>query len=101
MVARYAGTAEFPQSMKDPIEEAVKNFRFWLDEPGCHLLDYNAEGSQIVFHAAELLAGQLYPNQVFTHSGLTGFKQRKAGEQRAWPGCRHTAGKALPIGIWM
>ncbi len=83
MVARYAGTAEFPQWIKDPIKEAVKNFRFWLDEPGCDLLDYNAEGSQIVFHAAELLAGQLYPNQVFTHSGLTGFKQRKAGEQRA------------------
>ena len=83
MVLRFAGKAEFPQWIKDPIKKAAKNFRFWQDEPGSDLLDFAAEGGQILFHAGEILAGQLYPNQVFTHSGLTGYKHRKAGEQRA------------------
>ena len=83
MVIRYGTKAEFPQWIKDRVKAAAKNFRYWQDETGGDLLDFNAEGSQILFHAGEILAGQLFPNQIFAHSGLTGFKQRKAGEQRA------------------
>ena len=83
MVMRYADKAEFPQWIRDRVKESTRNFRFWQDVPGSDLLDFSAEGGQILFHACEILAGQLYPNMVFTASGLTGVMHRKAGEQRA------------------
>ena len=83
MVMRSGGKTEFPQWIKDRVKESAKNFRFWQVVPGSDLLDFSTEGSQIIFHACEILAGQLYPNQVFTAGGLTGLEHRKTGEQRA------------------
>ena len=83
IIIRYGRSAEFPHWIKDRVKGAARNFRYWRDVPGSDLLDFSAEGGQILFHAVEILAGQLYPNQVFTLSGLTGFKQRKEGEKRA------------------
>jgi hypothetical protein len=44
---------------------------------------YTTESHSILFHTCELLAGQLYPDQVFTSTGETGEQHRAKGEQRA------------------
>jgi len=61
-----------PDSLRHALADTVLNFKYWLDEPGPDDLCWWSENHQILFHTAELLAGQLYPDTVFPNSGLTG-----------------------------
>jgi hypothetical protein len=60
-----------PQLLKE-IHDAILNFKYWVDEPGHDLMFFWTENHQILFHAAEYLAGQLFPDQIFPNAGLTG-----------------------------
>ena len=54
------------------IGDALLAFRYWLDEPGEDGMAFWTENHQILFHSAELLAGQRWPDTVFANSGATG-----------------------------
>jgi len=54
------------------IKRTLLGFKYWIDEPGRELMCFWSENHQIMFHAAEYLAGQLFPDDVFTNSGATG-----------------------------
>jgi hypothetical protein len=54
------------------IEESALRFCYWYDQPGIRGMCFHTENHQIIFHACELLAGQLFPERVFTNSGKTG-----------------------------
>ncbi len=54
------------------IEQTVLDFKYWIDEPGSDQMCYWTENHQGLFHSNELLAGQLFPDQVFTNDGTTG-----------------------------
>ncbi|NMC08218.1 MAG: hypothetical protein GYA24_23630, partial [Candidatus Lokiarchaeota archaeon] len=59
----------------DTIKQGVLNFDYWFTEP--RLLPVKdriiyTENHMIQMHACELLAGQLYPNETFANSGMTG-----------------------------
>jgi hypothetical protein len=83
MLHRYGNNASFPESLKQPLEDCVLNFKYWMDEPGDDAMCYWSENHQILFHACEILAGQLYPERIFTNVGQTGQWHREKGEQRA------------------
>lgn len=52
------------------IEACVLRFKFWWDEAGGdNQRCYWTENHQILFHADELLAAQLFPDKVFENSG--------------------------------
>jgi hypothetical protein len=61
-----------PDVLRDEIEAAVLGFKYWLDEPGPDDLCWWSENHQILYHSDEYLAGQLFPTEVFTNSGMTG-----------------------------
>jgi len=65
-------TKALPADILLQLEEVVLNFKYWLDEPGEDDLCWWSENHQILFHTAELLAGQLYPKTIFPNSGMTG-----------------------------
>lgn len=48
------------------------NFKYWLDEPNPSLMELWTENHQILSHSSEYLAGQLFPDEVFTNNGKTG-----------------------------
>ena len=54
------------------IEETLLGFRYWLTEPGDDKMCFWTENHQILFHSGELLAGQLFPEETFSNSGMTG-----------------------------
>ena len=80
---RYGNDASFPDELKAPLEECVLNFKYWMDEPGSDAMCYWSENHQILFHACEILAGQLYPDRVFSNAGQTGSWHREKGERMA------------------
>ena len=59
-------------AIRERIEEAVLGFKYWLDEPGKDKMCYWTENHQILFHSAELLAGQLFKGRIFANDGKTG-----------------------------
>lgn len=61
-----------PADLKQRLKDAVLGFKYWFTEPGEDAMIMWTENHQILFHTSELLAGQLYPDQIFTNSGMTG-----------------------------
>ena len=80
---RFGEHEKFPAEVKQPLEDCLLNFRYWLDEPGDDAMCFWSENHQILFHACEILAGQLYPDRVFGNSGLTGKEHVEKGERLA------------------
>ncbi len=83
MAYRYAGNPEFPAELRQPLHDCIVNFKYWHDEPGSDAMCYTTENHSILFHTCEVLAGQLYPDEVFTNNGETGRQHRAKGEARA------------------
>jgi hypothetical protein len=70
------------------------NFKYWPDEPGDDPMVTWTESHYILFASAGLLAGQLYPDQVFANSGLKGADLQKQHRQRVlqWMNLRFFTG---------
>jgi hypothetical protein len=83
MLHRYGDDPSFPESLKQPLEECVLNFKYWADEPGADSMWFWSENHQILFHTCEILAGQLYPDHIFTNAGKTGQWHQEKGERMA------------------
>ena len=54
---------------------AALAFRYWTDEPGTDGMAFGSENHSLLFHGCQLLAGRLYPKEIFTNSGRTGEEQ--------------------------
>jgi hypothetical protein len=94
MMHRYLDEPAFPPELKEPLEACVLNFKYWMDEPGSDAMCYWSENHQILFHACEILAGQLYPERTFSNAGQNGAWHRAKGERMAlsWLGKRAAGG---------
>ena len=71
---------------KDHIRDTFLHFKYFMDEPGHDSMCYWSENHQILFAVSEYLAGQEWPDAVFTNNGMTGRQHRDKAEQRvrAW-----------------
>lgn len=61
-------------SQKKAIKQAILNFKYWLDEPNPTLskMEFWTENHQISIHSSEYLAGQLFPDELFTNNKRSG-----------------------------
>lgn len=57
------------------LEETLLQFRYWFDEKGNDAMWFFSENHALCFHTCQMLAGELFPDRVFTNSGLTGREQ--------------------------
>ena len=70
---RYPDSSHIASSLLDEIRACLLRFKYWWDEPeGDNRRCYHTENHQIIFHSDELLAGQLFPDQVFSNDGQRG-----------------------------
>jgi hypothetical protein len=54
------------------LRDAFLGYRYWLDEPGDDVMWFWSENHVLCFHAAQLVAGRLFPDDTFPNSGRTG-----------------------------
>ena len=80
---RFGGMAAFPQALRAKTRACILDFKYWSDEPSSVSMTFGSENHQMAFHTAEILAGQLYPNEVFTNNKQTGAWHKAHGEQKA------------------
>ena len=67
---------------KQTVIDALGRAKYWYDEMGVydHAI-YTTENHQILYHSSEYLLGQMFPNDTFVNSGMTG----KEHEEHAVP----------------
>jgi hypothetical protein len=80
---RYSADPAFPADLAGQIEQTALGFRYWADDPGADAMWFWSENHQILFHACEVLAGQLYSDHEFTNTGRNGAWHRERGERFA------------------
>ncbi len=75
-------------------EKTLLDFKYWPDEPGIDSMCTWTENHQVMFSANEYLAGQLFPERVFSNSGMTGYEKMVAARKRllTWLRLRYQTG---------
>jgi hypothetical protein len=61
-----------PAPLLERARATVLGFKYWPDEPGSDSLCSWTENHQILFAGAALVAGETFPDEVFTNSGQPG-----------------------------
>jgi hypothetical protein len=88
---RYGADPAFPKELRAAVERAALGFRYWADDPGADAMWFWSENHQILFHACETLAGQLFPDRTFSNTGQSGAWHRARGERFALEWLRRRA----------
>jgi hypothetical protein len=72
--------------VRNRIDAAILNYRYWMDEPGNDVQWYFSENHALLFHTAAYLAGYMFPKARFARSGRFGTEQSAVGLERvrAW-----------------
>ena len=86
MLMAHKGSNRLSDEMAKKIEEALIGFKYWLDEPGVIQACFFTENHQVLYHSAEYLVGQMFPEAVFPNNGMTGKEHKAHGEAflRRW-----------------
>ncbi len=71
---------------KTLIKDAFLNFKYFMDEPGDDSMCYWSENHLLLFAVSEYLAGQEWPDEIFTNNGMTGKEHMEKAKIRidAW-----------------
>ena len=72
LMYRFGESPLLRTELKARIRKTFLVFKYWPDEPGIDSMCTWTENHQIMFATGGYLAGQLYPDDVFTNSGLRG-----------------------------
>ena len=75
---RMALSIRIGEKQKATLREVALRFRYWMDEDGVDGMCFTTENHSLLFHACQLMAGKLYPDEMFSRSGRT------VEESRAW-----------------
>ncbi|MFC7405853.1 hypothetical protein [Georgenia alba] len=81
-VRRVPGSA-WPADLAGRVASALTGLKYWITQPGLDAMCYFTENHQLVWHVAELLAGETYPEEVFTVDGRTGAEHAAEAARRA------------------
>ena len=71
-----------PDYLVEEIHKTALSYCYWEDEATIGALCQGTENHSLLFHSCQLLAGELWPDDVFERSGRTGREQAKLAEQR-------------------
>lgn len=72
MMLQKFGTNSALAQYRERMKNAVLGYRYWFDEPGNDAMWFFSENHAVNFHASEYLAGEMYPDEFFLNTGMTG-----------------------------
>ena len=83
---RAAYGDEIGDKVRERVDAAILDYRYWMDEPGNDVQWYFSENHALLFHTAAYLAGHMLPEARFVRSQRMGTEQSAIGAARvrAW-----------------
>jgi hypothetical protein len=82
LLYQFSDSGALSEELLDHAKQSVLDFKYWPDEPGIDSMCYWSENHHILFSSAGYLAGQRYPDSVFSNSGWTGKEQMERHRRR-------------------
>lgn len=82
LMLQFGDSPLMPAASRDRMKDTILKFKYWPDEPGVDSMCTWSENHYILFASAGYLAGQLYPDEVFSNSGRTGREVMERHRQR-------------------
>lgn len=73
----------WPDGGRGQVRDALLEFKYWIDQPGLDAMCYFTENHQFVWHTAEILVGQTFPDERFVNAGMTGREHAAHGSDLA------------------
>jgi hypothetical protein len=67
----------------DSVRSALLGLKYWIDQPGLDAMCYFTENHQLVWHTAEMLAGQAFADETFGNTGWSGHQHKEHGRELA------------------
>lgn len=67
---------------REKARQTILGFKYWPDEPGVDSMCYWTENHHIIFSSCEYLAGQLFPDEIFSNSGMRGVEKKAKAKIR-------------------
>lgn len=64
------------------LKKTFLEMKYWMDQPGEDAMCYWSENHQLLFSASEYLAGQFWPDEIFSNTGLTGKEHQEMAQGR-------------------
>ncbi len=71
-----------PEEMRELIHRTAVGFCYWTDETTCGAMATGTENHSLMFHGCQMMAGSLWPDEVFPRSGRTGREQQAIARER-------------------
>jgi hypothetical protein len=83
-IIRYIKNYPAEDGLKARVKEVLLNFRYWMDEEGSDGMCFWSENHSLMFYTCAMNAGEIYPEEVFTRSGLTGKQLYEKSRKRVY-----------------
>ena len=74
---------QWESGLRESIVRSLKEFKYWIDQPGLDAMCYFTENHQLVWHTAEHLIGDFFADEKFANSGFEGSRHRDHGASMA------------------
>jgi hypothetical protein len=78
-----ADADRWDEGLRARVKDALTGFKYWIDQPGLDAMCYFTENHQMVWHTAELLAGETFPDEKFSNTGWLGRQHADHGRELA------------------
>lgn len=75
-------TCPISSDLKNKIKQTLLNWRYWMDEDGDDGMCFWSENHAIMFYGSQLVAGELFKDDLFTASGRLGKEQHEIAQNR-------------------
>lgn len=81
ILLEYADSPLLDPEIRKEMEQAILNYKYWIDEPGqeANHTCFFTENHQSLFHSIEYLAGDLFPDRIFTNNQKSGAWHKEHG----------------------
>jgi hypothetical protein len=76
-------SGDWPAGLRERVGQALRAGKYWIDQPGLDAMCYFTENHQLVWHSAEMLAGEALPDDMFANTGWSGRVHAEHGRALA------------------
>ena len=69
---RYIKRCGIPAGLEERTRQVILHYRYWMDMDGSDGMCFFSENHALMFYTSAMLAGEMYPEDVFPRAGMTG-----------------------------
>lgn len=81
-MVRFMKLYPMDEKMAERCRETMTNYRYWMDGQGNDGMCFWSENHSLMFYVSAYVAGEVYPDDLFTRSGKTGREMREQARAR-------------------